>query len=258
MNRIHDREESEPGNSLSVRPAYSEASPSESSRNVPVHGAPAGLITRISAQVLSSLTREQIKLRNTFLLAHERHGVRSVLVTGASEGAGVTSVAAALALGLSADPKTEVLLIDGNLLQPRLHTLFPLKANDSEHTVVASGAIFLDVAAVAGLPNLKVIPPAESEHWAMMDGERLAGSMPAFRETFDFIVVDAPPAARHPETLVMCSHVDCAILVAEAERTTAQELQETVELLNRARAKLLGVVLNRERSDLPQAFKNWL
>jgi len=204
---------------------------------------------------LSLLSPEQLKLRNTLLLAHEQKGVRSVLITGTSEGVGVTSLAAAMAIGLSWDPKLEILLIEANWFRPRLHQILPLA--EEENSAESLNGSLPNVKA-AGFPNLHVM--AAHRHHAVLplEARRLAASLPSLCDTFDFVIIDAPPVSLHADLLLLCSHLDSVVLVAEAGRTRIKELHETISELNRVEAKLLGVVLNREKNRLPAAFSKWL
>ncbi len=209
-----------------------------------------------SERMIPALSREQLQLRNTVLLAHELHGVRSVLVTGASEGAGATAIAATLALGLSLDQKKEVLMIDANVQRPQLHKLFRLLKNDSLRSAGGGNGAF-DMAEVSGLPNLHVITASGLANGLTFDTKRFVSVVPALHEAFDFIVVDAPPLASNAEILLLSMHLNSVIVVAEAGRTLTNEVQALMHELQRAKAKLLGVVLNRQKDQLPAVMKKW-
>ncbi len=223
----------------------------------PVNGAStAGNYFQLGNETRPALTPEQFKLRNMLLFAREQKEIRSVLVTGTDKGVGVTSVAADLALGLSWDHRQEVLLIEANLRRPRLRELFRL-TSENYGWILEDGAEYLDVV-VTGMPNLVVIPAGGVSTATTFDAGRLAETMPALREMYDFIIIDAPPVKMNPEFLVLSAHFDGVILVAEAERTRLPALQEAATALDRAEANVLGVVLNREKTCLPAAIENWL
>ncbi|MGH7449792.1 MAG: CpsD/CapB family tyrosine-protein kinase [bacterium] len=228
----------------------------------PLNGGPvnvastAGNYFQLENETGPALTPEQFKLRNMLLLARERKEIRSVLVTGTEKGVGVTSVAADLALGLSWDHRQEVLLIEANLHRPRLRELFRL-TSESCGWILEDGAEYLDVV-VTGMPNLVVIPAGGACAATTFDAGRLAETMPALREMYDFIIIDAPPVKMNPEFLALSAHFDGVILVAEAERTRLPALEEAAAALDRAEANVLGVVLNREKARLPAAIENWL
>lgn len=211
------------------------------------------------SRVIPALTPEQLKLRNTILLAREQQGVRSVLVTGVSEGVGVTAIATALALGLSLDQQKEVLLVDANLQRPQLHQFFQLQMSEGITTANAtgSGATLWEMAVVAGIPNLHVIPSGGALLGTRFDAKRFVAVLPALHETFDFVIVDAPSPILNPDVLILGMHLNSTILVAEAERSRLQEVDDVTRELSRANARLLGVALNRQREELPRQIKKW-
>jgi Mrp family chromosome partitioning ATPase len=253
--RLHLDEETAYSSQLPSRAAPSD---SNASSEVPLNGAEAGTVSQVSGRVMAALSPEQFKLRNALLFAHEQQGVRSTLVTGTSEGVGTTSIAVALALGLVMDPNKEVLLIDANVQRPQLHKLFHLKMSEGVTAASDDGANFLEMAVVVGTPNLHVIPSVGSNRRATFDARRLVAVMPALHEAFDFVIVDAPPLELHPDVLMLSLHLNSVIVVAEAERTRIQEVQKITKELHRAKANLLGVVLNRQRDHLPRTIQKLL
>jgi len=257
MNIAKDRlSRGEEANSHGQASGYAKSSdvaPARSTRDVPRNGAEPGAFAELSVRMIPELSREQLKLRNDLLLAQQRQGIRSVLVTGASEGVGVTAVATTLALGLSLDQKKRVLLVDANGKRPKLHKLFDLK---SSLEVEAGDAIgFFDMAAVNGIPNLRVIP-IDGAPAANFDMKRFVAVLPALREAFDFMIIDAPPLTMNFDVLMLCLHLDSVMVVAEADRTRVEEIREIVKELRRAGTNILGLVLNRQREDLPPVIKN--
>jgi Mrp family chromosome partitioning ATPase len=260
MNIVKDRVPvGEEANSHGQTSGYAdplEISSPHSSHDVPRNGADPGNFAEFAARMVPELSRDQLKLRNNLLLARERQGVRSVLVTGTSDGVGVTAVATTLALGLSMDHKKRVLLIEANAKRPKLHKLFDLKSSLEMATEDTIG--FFDMAAVNGIPNLRVIPSEGVSSGGTFDTKRFVAVFPALREAFDFIIIDAPPLTMNFDVLMLSLHLDGVMVVAEADRTRAEEIQEVMNELRRAGTNALGLVLNRVRDDLPSALKNWL
>ena len=189
-------------------------------------------------RMIPVLSREQLQLRNVILLAHELQSVRSIVVTGVAEGVGATSVAATLALGLSIDQKKQVLLIDANVKQPRLHQLFRLRSSDGLTSSVGPG---MEMAEVSGLSNLHIIKSTVVNQGLAFDTKRVVAVMPALLEVFDFLIVDSPPIQQNPEILLLSLHLSGVIVVAEAGRTHTQEMNRIARELHGAKANLLGL-----------------
>lgn len=235
---------------------HSEIPQSRAPRSRHQNGSEVGALADTSNRMIPVLSREQFKLRNAMLFTQEQQGIRSVLVTGAGEGVGVTSVATTLALGMSMDHKKNVLLVDANASRPRLHKLFSLSS--SNDLTVAASAGFLDIAAVDGIPNLQILPCGDIRQGMAFDAKRFIAVLPALKEAFDFIIIDAPPVSLHFDALMLSLHLDSVIMVVEADRTRVEEVHETLRELKRAGANLLGIVLNRQRENLPAMWQNWL
>ena len=68
---------------------------------------------------------------------------------------------------------------------------------------------------------------------------------PGLNPTFDEVAYVLPPLVASVDSLAMCSLLDCTIVVAEWGKTPVPVLLETVHLLRNARAKILGIVLNK-------------
>ena len=74
------------------------------------------------------------------------------------------------------------------------------------------------------------------------------------REFFDYVVIDAPPLAGYPETVLLSRKADGVILVIESEKTRKQSALLAKKQIETAGGKLLGVVLNKRRYRVP----SWL
>lgn len=228
--------------------------PEEEATQISTNGAYDTGISAGATGRAAPLTREQLKLRSAVLQAQEARGLRSVVVTGISEESGVTSVATALARGMSWDQNKNVLLIDMNFSRPKLDRVFGLPHDEGMVSRLAHGGNLLDAAVAVEPSNLMVLPMGYGGRSAGFDAKKFVAAIPSFHDNFDFVVVDAPPISRYPDVLMVGAYFDSVALVVEAERTRLPELQVMVDELARSRVKLLGVVLNRERNDLP----NWL
>ena len=65
------------------------------------------------------------------------------------------------------------------------------------------------------------------------------------REQFDYIFIDSPPLIAVSDAVRLSAMVDGVVLVVKGHETTRDGLKEACSRLRYARAKILGVVLNR-------------
>jgi polysaccharide biosynthesis transport protein len=61
---------------------------------------------------------------------------------------------------------------------------------------------------------------------------------------YDFVVFDSPPLLAVSDAMVLARRVDGVLLVVRGGRTSRGSLQNVVDVLSQAGARILGVVLN--------------
>jgi non-specific protein-tyrosine kinase len=66
------------------------------------------------------------------------------------------------------------------------------------------------------------------------------------RYAADRIIIFDTPSLLYTDPLVLSRYIDGVLLVVEQEKTTAQEVRQTVELLEDLR--IIGIVLNKSKS----------
>jgi Mrp family chromosome partitioning ATPase len=65
------------------------------------------------------------------------------------------------------------------------------------------------------------------------------------RERYDVVICDGTPVIAVTDAAVVASQTDGTVLVVEAGETPKDVAAQAVQLLERAKANILGVVLNR-------------
>ena len=81
------------------------------------------------------------------------------------------------------------------------------------------------------------------------------GQLPAeWLEAYGLVIWDVPPLAVSPAAMVLARHADATVLVTQAHRTRRQVARHSVLRLQESGGRLLGVVLNRTPSFIP----DWL
>ena len=177
------------------------------------------------------------------------------MVTAASRGEGVTTIAINLAAVLAADPDGQVLLVDANLRDPAVHDRLGLSLDGGlgDWNGAADGLRFkpVDVAR-----NLLVLTAGvrHAEGLAAVEPARLAALAKQARDRFDFVVWDSPPVVRYPDGVRLGTLVDGVLVVIEADRSRMDTLAVAREQLARAGTKVLGAVMNRSGRYYPRSL----
>jgi capsular exopolysaccharide synthesis family protein len=166
------------------------------------------------------------------------------MVASALAGEGKTLTAANLALTLSESYLRNVLLIDGDLRRPSMHSVFQVAgAPGLSEGLVSQEEASLPLHRLG--PRLTLLPAGRptSDPIGALTADRMRRLIDEAREVFDWVVIDTPPVGLLTDASLLSSMADCVILVVKAETTPYDMVNRAVESIGRER--LLGVVLNR-------------
>ena len=186
-----------------------------------------------------------IRTRMLFSSTKERP-LRSVLITspGPQEGKTVTLCNLGIAM---AQNRQRILLVDADMRRPRLHEAFG-KQNETGLSSVLSGQATLDeVAQKTDIENVYlisggVVPPNPSE---LLAGQRMREFIDKAKAQFDFVLLDSPPIGMLTDAVIIAGLVDGIIVVVESGTTSKKILARIHQLLDHAKAKVIGMVFNK-------------
>lgn len=171
---------------------------------------------------------------------------RVLVFTSASPGDGKSTVAMGVTLLLH-ETQARVLLIDGDLRRPSVHTLLGLPASDGLSTLLAMPAP-VQLSVVPGpLPGIDVVTagPPLTISAARLGSENMKSLIAQAKERYDWIVIDSPPSLGLPDASVLATLADGVVIVCSGDKTPRQALGAVTQQLRSVGASILGVVLNR-------------
>ena len=196
-------------------------------------------------QNMNAASREQYRRLAAVLHdAQSSTNLQVVMVASAVAGEGKTLTASNLALTFSESYQKRVLLIDGDLRRPTLHSVFRLDtASGLADGLLSTGDTKMLVRQVS--TRLAVLPAGRpsSDPMAGLTSERMKRLLDEARQSFDWVILDTPPVMLLPDAHLMASMVDGAVLVVRAASTPHELVRRASEAVGRPR--ILGVVLNR-------------
>jgi receptor protein-tyrosine kinase len=206
------------------------------------------------AELLSDGLQDEVDpLRSALEIALARIPHRAVMVTSAIPEAGSTTIAAALAFNLAVRGSAHVLLIDANVKRPALHRIFGLQLDTGLTRVLARRTEPTKAIVSTAFPGLSVMTSGDGTvlpaHLFGADGT--AGLVTHLKEHYDYILVDTPALLSMPEGAILGAEADGVLLIARADRTKRETLIRARQILERAGANLLGVVLNGRKYFIP-------
>ena len=176
---------------------------------------------------------------NTEVIAGER---RVIAITSGSAGEGKSAVSANLAWAMAAMGE-EVVVVDTDLRRPTLHEQFHIRPGIG----VADIPLGVEVEKLAqptNLPSLRVIAAGyATQHPTTV----LHSAVPKLLDTFDdaLLVIDMPPVLATADAVLVATMVKAVVLVVDARHGDPTDLEQVLLELDRARAGVLGIVLNR-------------
>jgi polysaccharide biosynthesis transport protein len=185
-------------------------------------------------------------VRTNVLFASADEGGRSIVVTSTAPGEGKTIVAANLAIAL-AQAGQRVALVDADMRKPRVHSVFRKSQAPGLSNVLVGNAKASESLKQTTVPNLHILPagvtppdPAE-----LLGSRRYRDFLASLTAHFDWVVIDTPPVMAVTDSSVVGHLVTGVVFVVGAEMTSRHVAQRALEQLEQARAKFIGVVLNR-------------
>ncbi|MFI5896641.1 protein kinase [Actinoplanes sp. NPDC051513] len=176
----------------------------------------------------------------------------SLLLAGSHSKEGTTAVACGLAIAM-AETGARVVLVDANLRTPGVGRYLALDAGPGLADVLAGRASVREVLRDSLDGRLTVVPCGESrtDPGELLASPRLGAAVRALTETFDVVLVDAPPLHGVADGVVLSKVTDSSLLVVRANHTPVADVQRSKDLLERVGAKLAGAVLNALPRKLP-------
>jgi succinoglycan biosynthesis transport protein ExoP len=174
---------------------------------------------------------------------------RVLLVTSPGPGEGKTTVVQNLGLAL-AETGRKILLLDADFRRPHLHKRFHVP-NDrslidllSEETPLAN----LDprwLGLSTGIPGLFVMPnrPTDSHIAKVLYSPRLREIFQKLRDSYDMILVDAPPFLHLADARIVGPLTDAAVLVLRSGVTSREHATEAYRRMREDGLLLLGTIL---------------
>jgi len=184
-------------------------------------------------------------LRTAFVLSRAGSPPKTALITSAVKGDGKTVTAVNLAIMLAMTHR-KVILVDADLRLPRCHDLLA-RDNFTGLTEVLTGARHLrDSIQDSGIENLDLlssgeIPPNPSE---LLGSEKMRAVLAELEDIYDYVIIDSTPVTQTSESMLLSSLVDGVIVVARTQ-SPRQQVRSALAQLRYARAKILGLVLNK-------------
>ncbi|MHB1189559.1 MAG: tyrosine-protein kinase family protein, partial [Armatimonadota bacterium] len=164
---------------------------------------------------------------------------------------GGTNTVANLAISLAQDGK-RVVVVDADMRRPSLHRIFKAENGIGLANVLANEVDIDEVLRATEVDNLLFVPagPPPSNPSELLGSGRMRGVTQWLAEHADFVLFDTPSAVAFTDAVVLSRVVDGVLLVVRAQQVPRGAELQVRNLLNKANANILGVVLNDVQPEM--------
>jgi succinoglycan biosynthesis transport protein ExoP len=168
-----------------------------------------------------------------------------VMITSALPFEGKSTTATALAALIASSGK-RVLLIDADLRAPRLHQMFGITTARGLTDCLEPGrdlndSIYRDHKTAISL--LPAGPPCKDPQSVLRCGA-FRDALEAWRQTYDFIVVDSPPVLPVSDARVLAPIVDYCVMVVRWGRTRWTSIAQALRSVEESGGTAAGIVIS--------------
>jgi len=172
-----------------------------------------------------------------------------LLITSPLPQDGKSTMALNLATTLAEEGKVRVLLMEADLHRPSLCTHLGLERLCGITEVVEDS---LEAAAAVRRVDplgFYLMPAGRPPHNPneLLQSERFVGLLHDLRNSFDWVLLDCPPAFPLADVVALRPHADHVLLVARADSTPREAVQETFQLFKPGH--VAGLILNGASVD---------
>jgi capsular exopolysaccharide synthesis family protein len=169
---------------------------------------------------------------------------KSLMMTSAISGEGRTTLALGLAAS-AAHMHKRVLLIDANLRSPKLHKVLQL-SNDWGLSLLLLDETNTEIQdyiqPIHPAIDILTAGPTPEDTVELLSSQRLKDLIELFEQTYDLVLIDAPPILGTVDSRIIASYCNGIIMVGRIGWVTQTELTQAVDILNSL--NLVGIIAN--------------
>lgn len=194
----------------------------------------------------TSIISEQFRtVRTNIKFAMPNKDVQTILLTSACPGDGKTTTAANVAIVFAQEGK-KVLIVDGDMRKPSLHYSFHTTNSPGFSNLLSRQWSIEDVVKETNIKGVHLVPCGQipSNPAELLSSSILDSLLAEMKEKYEIIIFDAPPLLAVADAQILANKCDGTILVINTGKTTKESLVRAIEVLQTAKATILGTVLN--------------
>ncbi|WP_204236872.1 polysaccharide biosynthesis tyrosine autokinase [Mammaliicoccus sciuri] len=194
-------------------------------------------------------------IRTNILFSTADNDVQTIVFTSEKPAAGKSTISANVAITY-AQAGYKTLLVDGDMRKPSQHYLFNTDNMDGFSNLIINKTHYNKAIHKTDIVNLDLltsgpIPPNPSE---LIGSEKSLEVFDYLRSEYDFIIIDTPPVNTVTDAQLFSEIAKYVVYVVDVQKNDRNAIKKGKELIEKAGAKILGVVLNKAPEDKSSSY----
>ncbi|WP_430509927.1 CpsD/CapB family tyrosine-protein kinase [Gottfriedia solisilvae] len=183
---------------------------------------------------------------NIYFLTEERKN-KVFLITSTEKGEGKSTITANLAVSM-AQQKEKVLLIDANLREAVIHTIFKIPNNIGLTNVLTNQVGLEEAIFRTDIGNLDILTSGSISYnpVELLATEIVQELLNKIVNVYDIVLIDSPSVLEFTESRVIANQCDGVVLVINRGKTELEKTVEAKRILDIAHGKLVGAIINEK------------
>ncbi len=194
-------------------------------------------------------------IRTNILFSTADNEVQTIVFTSEKPAAGKSTISANVAITY-AQAGYKTLLIDGDMRKPTQHYIFNTDNMDGFSNLIINKTDYNKAIHNTDIVNLDLltsgpIPPNPSE---LIGSEKSLEVFDYLRSEYDFIIIDTPPVNTVTDAQLFAEIAKYVVYVVDVQKNDRNAVKKGKKLIEKAGAKILGVVLNKAPEDKSSSY----
>ncbi len=200
------------------------------------------------------------------LMVHADHnekkeGGLTLGVIGVEPGSGASTMSMALAIASSEDFQLSTVLVEADRVGRTISAEFGLDGSPGLAELASGKAEPDDCLQSAYRRTLRLVSSTSEyapDNKNTASCKDFAAAIAQIQKSSDLVIVDLPPASSPDKLVGLAQHLDYVIVVLESGKTELKPASRLLRTLEESDVNLVGVVLNKSKSFLPQSISQVL
>lgn len=184
--------------------------------------------------------------------------LKVICMTSSKQNEGKTTVLSNLGVSFAKIDK-KVLLIDADLRNPSISKMFDTSNSQGLMDILLGKRNIQDCIKKTKQENLYIltggtIPPNPAE---VLSSKKMSEFIESIRDEYDYIFIDSPPVGIISDASIISVYSDGVIFVVGANEVDSNLAKIAKERLDSVKANIVGVILNKFKTDTNSEYYNY-